>query len=427
MNYGSLISAIHQIDDTLVLKNLSDVINSRYKKLIQENGLKSLKEKPEYLTDLSVFIEKNFTDYQFIQAHATKWRQIIDVKLANSLVIIKIDDCLIYPSYLRCFKELENGIEWGINKNEILPELFKIAQENPHRKFLFLTSVEFLDDELKFFNDIPENFHHVCYGGDIFLNNRDYQTQPLILNKIETDKHVICFNNYPRPHRAAVVLYLILEGLDKFSKISFVSAERRMDLNFLSNGNYDTNTFLDWIYFSDDDLKSKLIQISESLNDHTSLLIEPVYSNSTAESNISNFINRLSHHYKQALVEIVTESTCFEPTLNLTEKYTNTIYGSVLPILISTQGTIKYLEDIGFDTFNDIVDHGYDSEPNPFYRMKKAIDLNRRLINDYDYAYEKWQSCITRFQTNKDFFENKFYDVIDHRRKSKLLAFKDSL
>jgi hypothetical protein len=225
----------------------------------------------------------------------------------------------------------------------------------------------------------------------------------------------------------AVVLYLLSETLDKFSKISFISAERRMDLNYLESGNYDANIFLDWIYFSDSDLKSKLIQISESLNDHTSLLIEPVYSNATAESNIDNFINRLSHHYKHALVEIVTESTCFEPTLNLTEKYTNTIYGAVLPIMISTQGTVKYLEELGFDTFSDIIDHSYDSEPNPFYRMKKAIDLNRRLIEDRDYAYEKWQSCTTRFQTNKDFFENKFYDVIDQRRKTQLLAFKNNL
>jgi hypothetical protein len=56
-------------------------------------------------------------------------------------------------------------------------------------------------------------------------------------------------------------------------------------------------------------------------------------------------------------------------------------------------------------SLDDIIDHSYDYEPNPFYRMKMAIDANIEIISDRDLA-------ISLHEENKERFENNIQNYI---------------
>jgi hypothetical protein len=50
--------------------------------------------------------------------------------------------------------------------------------------------------------------------------------------------------------------------------------------------------------------------------------------------------------------------------------------------------------------FDDIVDHSYDLISNPINRIVNAIESNRRLLTDADYAKQCWNTCKPRFKHN---------------------------
>ena len=126
---------------------------------------------------------------------------------------------------------------------------------------------------------------------------------------------------------------------------------------------------------------------------------------SKTPTNSHNFIANLLPVYKNTAVEIITETTAAEGTAHLTEKYVNCVFGKCFPIIIGTFKNVELYRSMGYDMFDDIIDHSYDYEPNPFYRMKMAIDANIEIISDRDLA-------ISLHEENKERFENNIQNYI---------------
>jgi hypothetical protein len=61
---------------------------------------------------------------------------------------------------------------------------------------------------------------------------------------------------------------------------------------------------------------------------------------------------------------------------------------------------------MGFDMFDDIVDHSYDLEEDPVKRVVTAIDNNYVLMHNRDLAKQKWQECLPRFEKNWEFISS---------------------
>jgi len=76
------------------------------------------------------------------------------------------------------------------------------------------------------------------------------------------------------------------------------------------------------------------------------------------------------------------------------------VYGCNLPIILSGTGAVAHLRELGFDMFDDIIDHSYDYIPNPFDRIIHAVKDNHRLLADCDYAKQTWICCQERFHDN---------------------------
>jgi hypothetical protein len=83
--------------------------------------------------------------------------------------------------------------------------------------------------------------------------------------------------------------------------------------------------------------------------------------------------------------------------------------------MIAGQGAVKFLTDIGFDMFNDIVDHSYDDIADPLDRLCASIDRNIKLLSDVNLVKQLWQDNRLRFLKNVDFAKNIMHEKFRQR------------
>ena len=58
----------------------------------------------------------------------------------------------------------------------------------------------------------------------------------------------------------------------------------------------------------------------------------------------------------------------------LTEKTTKAFFLCQLPLIVGVAGTVQKIRDLDIDVFDDIIDHGYDTEPDPRIRIDMVTD-----------------------------------------------------
>jgi hypothetical protein len=105
--------------------------------------------------------------------------------------------------------------------------------------------------------------------------------------------------------------------------------------------------------------------------------------------------------YSNSYINIVTESN-FDKNdiILLSEKSFIPLYYSQIPIIMASANHIKKMRDLyGFDFFDDVVNHDYDSEPNPKKRFEMIINEVIRLNN-------KKEEIVNFFKENKERFDN---------------------
>jgi hypothetical protein len=105
--------------------------------------------------------------------------------------------------------------------------------------------------------------------------------------------------------------------------------------------------------------------------------------------------------YSNSYINIVTESN-FDKNdiILLSEKSFIPLYYSQIPIIMASTNHIKKMRDLyGFDFFDDVVNHDYDSELNPKKRFEMIINEIIRLNN-------KKEEIVNFFKENKERFDN---------------------
>lgn len=124
--------------------------------------------------------------------------------------------------------------------------------------------------------------------------------------------------------------------------------------------------------------------------------------------NSQNFDIGIRKWYKTSVLEIVNETIYFSKGVGISEKYLYTIMGFCFPIIISNPGTVSYLRNLGFDMFDDIINHHYDHQQDAVWRAMYAIENNLALLGNADYARKQWLNCYPRFQRNYEFVKKYF-------------------
>ena len=248
---------------------------------------------------------------------------------------------------------------------------------------------------------IEENFKHYCnkkkidckiktFGLNIFELNYWLETDRMYFNKkrmreikvsdelvdeklIDKDQHrplkFVCRNANPRPHRIYLTSQLYKEGLDSKGYISFLNRY------FTPGVPTNTETFTERLD------KQNIIQEMEEFLEKTPIILD--HDGSSINDSLNQRRMKAEHYYNtyfSIVNETVSNSEPGDP-LFITEK----VYQPILQlhpfVVLGSRGTLDYLQDCGYRTFNNwaLLNESYDREPNSAKRTDMVLDNIKRL------------------------------------------------
>lgn len=244
----------------------------------------------------------------------------------------------------------------------------KLKEHNLNFLILSHNPLDHLTEPEIFF--YPYYYHHSINS---FVKNPLGQA---IENNIKKYK-LSCLNGCPRPHR--ILNYFKL--LDRNYTDTYIS------MHSISEG----------ITARDDDHKldpltiSKWTNISKDLEHRSDTICTQGPDN---EAYLDTYIN------------LITETT-ISSKLFLTEKTWKPIAAGQLFLVVGNPGTISFLRSQGVDTFDDYIDHSYDSEPDFVNRLDKLYkSLDQLMLSNLEDIYK--QTVDRRLQNSVNFFNGSY-------------------
>ena len=232
----------------------------------------------------------------------------------------------------------------------------------------------------------------------------------------------ISLNRQMRQHRIALISLLYGLQLNRSCRITAHHLYKQLDKmptdDFMSHNN--------WKFRPDHDKFKQVLQMGfgkivnlYTQGDHFQPTAEDIYPIQQGAvmsfTNYNNFEKHLRHVYSDSFVEIISCLLYNEPTHNLDEKYINSVYARNFPIVVGSHGMVEFYRSLGFDVFDDIVDHSYDTITDPVDRLARAILSNQQLLVNSTKTKELWKSCEDRFNKNIDFARKNLYNVYEWR------------
>jgi hypothetical protein len=204
------------------------------------------------------------------------------------------------------------------------------------------------------------------------------------------EKLFLSWNRRFRPHRTAMAF-----GLDKLGLVdrSYLS----MNLTDTENSSvHITHTFQEHLLYksipsAEDKLRfvRKLPLVLDGENDVNQMC--------------QDFNDATRPYYQNSLVSLVSETNFTSNEVSLTEKSFKPVKEKHPFITVGVNGTLRALKEMGFKTFGEFWDEGYDTIVNPADRMAaildicteistwdnaKIIDFRRRVKPILDHNYE---------------------------------------
>jgi hypothetical protein len=104
--------------------------------------------------------------------------------------------------------------------------------------------------------------------------------------------------------------------------------------------------------------------------------------------------------FEPSCISLITESLFFEQETRISEKTIMAMYGGTIPIWVGGWRHADRLSELGFDIFDDVVDHRYQIMPDPLDRCYSAIERNLGLLRDPNRVRKFVQDNQARFEHN---------------------------
>lgn len=124
------------------------------------------------------------------------------------------------------------------------------------------------------------------------------------------------------------------------------------------------------------------------------------YKHITNSENYQQFLQK--NIFEPSCISLITEPAFYERETIITEKTIMAIYSGTIPIWVGGWKIPDYMRNLGFDVFDDLVDHSYQSLDNPWDRCFYAIQQNLGLLNNKDQLVNFIKTNAARFQHNLD-------------------------
>jgi hypothetical protein len=194
-----------------------------------------------------------------------------------------------------------------------------------------------------------------------------------------------------REHRLILTYFLHQKGLLDFGVVSCGSGESddQFDQVIDDMGVNAPKDFVEILPLTVDD---KVDIESTNTNSHR---------NNPGFDSIVNVISESSFNKFKSKILNGLEYKIGWSRLFFTEKTAKYINCNQLPLFMAPHGYVGRLRELGFDVFDDIINHNYDLEKNPDDRIEMISDELERLVNNMD-------SIINRKDLENRFRENRF-------------------
>jgi hypothetical protein len=99
--------------------------------------------------------------------------------------------------------------------------------------------------------------------------------------------------------------------------------------------------------------------------------------------------------FEPSCVSLITEPCFFEREVTHTEKTIMAMYAGTFPIWVGGWRLPDWMTSLGFDVFDDVIDHSYQHMSDPWDRCYYAVKLNLELLQNVDLA----RSLIAKHQS----------------------------
>jgi hypothetical protein len=113
--------------------------------------------------------------------------------------------------------------------------------------------------------------------------------------------------------------------------------------------------------------------------------------------------------FEPSCVSLITEPTFYERETFMTEKTIMAVYGGTLPIWVGGWGIPESMRQLGFDVFDDIVDHSYEHMVDPWDRVYHAVEKNLHLLKNIKVTQEFIKNNHARLQHNVDLINSNVF------------------
>lgn len=255
-------------------------------------------------------------------------------------------------------------------------------------------------------NNVPEGKENrltiISYPSSqsIFRSNME-EAEPIYDTEIVPEKLFLVWNRRYRNHR--IILALILESLNLIDRtyISFSDVHiERQTLMFREA--VPNHLIQNW------DLSMLTGEVVDSFAARLPLVLDN-------ETNINQMCQDLGNvsrpYYQNSLISLITETNYTENEVTLTEKSFKPFKEKHPFIVVGVSGALKGLKKIGFRTFDEFWDEGYDELDNPSFRMQairniiaeiatwdndKILDFKRRVKPILDHNYNVLKNTSPR-------------------------------
>lgn len=104
--------------------------------------------------------------------------------------------------------------------------------------------------------------------------------------------------------------------------------------------------------------------------------------------------------FEISFVSLITEPLFEEQETMITEKTLMAFYGGTFPIWVGGWGIPDALKKIGYDIFEDIIDHSYQWHPDPFARCLLSVQNNLDLLKNKSRVETLWHNNRKRLEHN---------------------------
>ena len=129
---------------------------------------------------------------------------------------------------------------------------------------------------------------------------------------------------------------------------------------------------------------------------------------------LNNWNKYIGHKMSSTAVSLISETDKQFDTINFTEKTFFSLLGLTFPIWIGGKHQAQQWADLGFDIYNDVIDHSYQHADTLLDRATIAFESNQRLLQDIDWATALRNKHLSRLVYNRSNMFNIIPKIVDH-------------